>query len=82
MEWYVPKRRQGGEMARLIAHRCRINGPRVAKGTDLSVHAQTAHYDNADILYNGPRATNAFHFPLEAFAAMPKATHQPSTSVH
>ena len=52
------------------------------KGTDLSVHTQGELEDNADSLTNRPRATHAFHSPLEVFAAMLKAAHQPSISIH
>jgi hypothetical protein len=31
---------------------------------------------------NRRRATHAFHSPLEVFAAMLEAAHQPSTSAH
>lgn len=52
------------------------------KGTDLSVHIHAELYAIADSLNNRPRATHAFHSPLEVFAAMLKAAHQPSTSIH
>jgi IS30 family transposase len=52
------------------------------KGTDLSVHTQTQLDDIADSLNNRPRAMHAFHSPLEVFAAMLKAAHQTSTSIH
>ncbi len=45
------------------------------KGTDLSVHTQAELEAIADSLNNRPRATHAFHSPLEVFAAMLKAAH-------
>jgi IS30 family transposase len=46
------------------------------------VHTQEELDAIADSLNNRPRATHAFHSPLEVFAAMLKAAHQPSTSIH
>lgn len=47
------------------------------KGTDLSVCSQ----DELDAVAR-PRATRAFHSPLEIFGRMLKRVHRPSTSVH
>jgi IS30 family transposase len=52
------------------------------KGTDLSVHTLAALDAIADGLNHRPRATHAFHSPLEVFATMLKAVHQPPTSLH
>ena len=52
------------------------------KGTDLSIHTQDELDAIADSLNSRPRATHAFHSPLEVFARMLKAVHQPSTSSH
>ena len=52
------------------------------KGTDLSVHTQAELDAIADSLNNRPRATHAFHSPLEVFTTMLQAAHQPSTSIH
>ncbi len=52
------------------------------KGTDLSAPTQANLGTIADSLNSHPRATHDFHAPLEVFAAMIKAAHQPSTSVH
>ena len=52
------------------------------KGTGLSIHTQADLDAIADSLNNRPRATHAFHSPLEVFASMLQAAHQPSTSVH
>jgi transposase, IS30 family len=52
------------------------------KGTDLSLHSQDELDAIADSLNNRPRATHAFHSPLEVFARMLATAHQPSTSIH
>jgi IS30 family transposase len=52
------------------------------KGTDLSVHTLAELDTIADSLNNRPCAKHAFRSPLEVFAAMLKAAHQPSTSIH
>jgi len=52
------------------------------KGTDLSLHTQDELDAIADSLNNRPRATHAFHSPLEVFARMLATAHQPSTSIH
>ncbi len=52
------------------------------KGSDLSVHSQADLDAIADSLNSRPRATHAFHSPLEVFAAMLASFHQPSTSIH
>lgn len=51
------------------------------KGTDLSVFSQDDLDSIADSLNNRPRATHAFHSPLEVFARMLALAHQPSTSI-
>ena len=52
------------------------------KGTDLSMHTQDELDTIADSLNNRPRATHAFHSPLEVFGRMLRQVHQPSTSIH
>jgi IS30 family transposase len=52
------------------------------KGTDLSAHTQDELDAIADSLNNRPRATHAFHSPLEVFGRLLKQLHQPSTSIH
>ena len=52
------------------------------KGTDLSLHTQEELDVIADSLNNRPRATHAFHSPLEVFGRMLSEIHQPSTSIH
>jgi IS30 family transposase len=52
------------------------------KGTDLSVHSQADLNAIADSLNSRPRATHAFHSPLEVFARMLALAHQPSSSIH
>jgi IS30 family transposase len=52
------------------------------KGTDLSARIQADLDAIAGSQNNRPRGTHAFHSPVEVFAAMLKAAHQPSTSIH
>ena len=52
------------------------------KGTDLSTFSQNDLDDIADSLNSRPRATHAFHTPLEVFARMLASDHPPSTSIH
>lgn len=52
------------------------------KGSDLSVHTQADLDAIADSLNSRPRATHAFHSPLEVFARMLASVHQPSASIH
>ena len=52
------------------------------KGTDLSVLTQDELDAIADSLNNRPRATHAFHSPLEVFARMLRTDDQPSTPIH
>jgi len=52
------------------------------KGSDLSTHSQADLDAIADSLNSRPRATHAFHSPLEVFATMLASFHQPSTSIH
>ena len=52
------------------------------KGTDLSVHSQDELDAIADSLNGRPRATHAFHSPLEVFSRMLRAIAQPPSSIH
>ena len=52
------------------------------KGTDLSAHSQADLDAIADRLNSRPRATHAFHSPLEVFPRMLASAHQPSSSIH
>ena len=52
------------------------------KGTDLSTFSQDDLDGIADSLNSRPRATHAFHTPLEVFARMLALTHQSSPSIH
>lgn len=52
------------------------------KGTDLSRHSQADLDAIADSLNSRPRATHAFHSPLEVFASMLASIHQPASSIH
>jgi IS30 family transposase len=52
------------------------------KGTDLSVFSQDELDAIADSMNNRPRATHAWHSPLEVFARTLASSHQPSTSIH
>ena len=52
------------------------------KGTDLSVYTQDELDGIADSLNNRPRATHAFHSPLEVFARMLEAASPPHATFH
>jgi IS30 family transposase len=52
------------------------------KGTDLSIYSQDELDAIADSLNNRPRATHAFHSPLEVFAQILEATRRSPTSNH
>lgn len=52
------------------------------KGTDLSIYSQDELDAIADSLNNRPRATHAFHSPLEVFAQILEATRQAPTLTH
>ena len=52
------------------------------KGTDLSVYTQDELDAIADSLNNRPRATHAFHSPLEVFARMLEAASPPHATFH
>ncbi|CQR42491.1 MULTISPECIES: IS30 family transposase [Thiomonas] len=51
------------------------------KGTDLSVYSQADLDTIADSLNGRPRATHAFHSPLEVFAQMLANTHEAPSSI-
>jgi IS30 family transposase len=52
------------------------------KGTDLSIHTQEELDAIAESLNGRPRATHAFHSPLEVFARLLKYPPQPSIQLH
>jgi IS30 family transposase len=52
------------------------------KGTDLSVFSQDELDAIADSMNGRPRATHAWHTPLEVFARTLASSHQPSVSIH
>ena len=52
------------------------------KGTDLSVFSQDELDGIADSMNNRPRATHAWHTPLEVFARTLASSHQPPASIH
>ena len=52
------------------------------KGTDLSLFTQDALDEIADSLNNRPRATHAFHTPLEIFARTLASARETSASIH
>jgi IS30 family transposase len=52
------------------------------KGTDLSLFSQDELDAIADSMNNRPRATHAFHTPLEVFARTLASAHQPSSLIH
>jgi transposase, IS30 family len=52
------------------------------KGTDLSIYSQDELDAIADSLNSRPRATHAFHSPLEVFATILEKASQPATLIH
>ena len=52
------------------------------KGTDLSLFSQDELDGIADSMNNRPRATHAWHTPLEVFARTLASSHQPPASIH
>ena len=52
------------------------------KGTDLSIYSQDELDAIADSLNSRPRATHAFHSPLEVFATILEKASEPATPVH
>jgi IS30 family transposase len=52
------------------------------KGTDLSLFSQDELDAIADSMNSRPRATHAWHTPLEVFARTLASSHQPSASIH
>jgi IS30 family transposase len=52
------------------------------KGTDLSLFSQDELDAIADSMNGRPRATHAWHTPLEVFARTLASSHQPSVSIH
>ena len=52
------------------------------KGTDLSIYTQDELDAIADSLNNRPRATHAFHSPLEVFGRTLATAHLSPTSIH
>ena len=52
------------------------------KGTDLSIYTQDELDAIADSLNSRPRATHNWQTPLQVFAQMLAASHQPSASTH
>jgi IS30 family transposase len=51
------------------------------KGTDLSLFSQRELDGIADSMNNRPRATHAWHTPLEVFARTLASSHQPPASI-
>jgi IS30 family transposase len=51
------------------------------KGTDLSLFSQDELDGIADSMNNRPRATHAWHTPLEVFAQTLASPHQPPASI-
>jgi IS30 family transposase len=52
------------------------------KGTDLSLFSQDELDAIADSMNGRPRATHAWHTPLEVFARTLASSHQPAVSIH
>jgi hypothetical protein len=65
-----------------LDHRHVLRGQYLPKGTDLSIYSQDELDAIADSLNSRPRATHAFHSPLEVFATILEKVSQSAIPVH